>query len=84
MTGDPGMYPEYDLRVEGGGSIYAITMLTEVADAWVSERVDVPDYMWLGEARFAVEPRFVAPIIAAAQSDGLTLNWDALLGGPPR
>jgi hypothetical protein len=70
------LLPEADFTIDGGSSIYRLTINTEAAQQWVEANVDVSDYMWLGRFSFGVEWRYVAEIIAGAQADGLTVSGD--------
>lgn len=63
-----------DFAVDGGGTMYTVTILSEAGQEWVEEHVDVPDWMWLGESIFAVEHRYIADIVVAIQGDGLRVE----------
>lgn len=64
--------PTQDILVRNEGSIVLLEPKTPKADSWLEEHLD-PDAMMFGPA-YAVEPRYVAPIVDGAIADGLKVG----------
>ena len=62
-----------DLAVEPHGSVVLLVPVTAAGRAWVEENVLVEPWQMLGE-KIAMEPRYVAGVLAGAVSDGL--SWE--------
>jgi hypothetical protein len=60
-----------DVRIIGAGNLVQLFLNTPEAHAWVKENVDAPDYLWLGNDSFCVEPRYVNDIVAGMIDAGL-------------
>ena len=69
----PQKTPDVDVEVENHGSIFIFRTLTDTARSWVSENVDLPEYMRLGPDAFTVEHRCAADLASGMQSEGLLL-----------
>lgn len=62
-----------DLKFSNEGSVAMCSVLTEAGAAWIAEHVPTEPWQWLGPS-FAVEPRYVADLAAAASNDGLEVS----------
>jgi hypothetical protein len=60
-----------DFEVSGGGSLYTLLPLTEVARQWVEEHLP-EDRMTFGKA-VVVEHRYIEDIVRGAQADGMVV-----------
>jgi hypothetical protein len=60
---------EVDFLVQNEGTIFLLTPLSSAANEWVSEHLP-EDAMRFGGS-IVVEHRFISPIVAGIQSDGL-------------
>lgn len=63
---------EFDFVVQNEGTIFLLTPLSSAANEWVSEHLP-EDAMWFGSS-VVVEHRYIAPIVAGIQSDGLEVR----------
>jgi hypothetical protein len=61
--------PVVDFLLAHHGSICLLTSLTPAGDAWLDEHIP-PDAPTWGQG-FAIEPRYVEPIIDGLMADGL-------------
>ena len=61
-----------DLSLSNHGSLWLLTPHTEASEQWVDDNLSDARQM-LGRA-IAIEPRYVADIVAGIRADGLTLN----------
>jgi hypothetical protein len=59
--------------VSGGGTVYLFTAETETARAWVDDQVHLEAWQWMGRA-FAVEHRYVGPLVQGMLADGLRVE----------
>lgn len=57
------------MRVENYGSICLVRPETEAEEKWLEDTAP-EDAQWLGNA-LAVEPRYVAGVLEAAEADGI-------------
>jgi hypothetical protein len=55
------------------GSIALITPLTDVAQSWVSEHLELEESLYFCGA-LVVEPRYLDPIVAGMADDGLVIT----------
>ena len=61
-----------DVRILAGGSVFLFVLLTDAAREWVERRVSQDRLMFRGG--LAVEHRYVAPLAAGMQDDGLRIE----------
>lgn len=61
-----------DFAITNHGSIFTIRPLTATAQIWWNHHID-PDALQFGGA-YAVEPRYVEPIVNGMLEEGLTLQ----------
>ena len=50
---------ELDVHVDGGGTVYLVTPISQLANEWVDAHVNLEGWQWLGSS-FSVEHRFIA------------------------
>ena len=62
-----------DIHVDGGGTIYMVTPITQLAKEWVEQHLSLEGWQWLGSA-FAVEHRFIANLVQGMRADGLRVG----------
>jgi len=60
-----------DLVVTGGGTVYLLDPVSDVGKDWCAEHLPEDATRW-GTA-YAVEHRYIGPIIEGAQNDGLVV-----------
>ena len=65
--------PKLDVNVDGGGTVYLFTPITQLAREWVKEHLNLEGWQWLGSS-FAVEHRFVGSLVEGMQGDGLRVG----------
>lgn len=65
-----------DFIIVDNGSIVSFNPKTQAAKDWVSEKLSLESWHWLGNA-FLIERRFACPIIDGIQNDGLTTTMDS-------
>ncbi|HEY5657142.1 MAG TPA: hypothetical protein VIY27_05090 [Myxococcota bacterium] len=63
-----------DATIANHGSVVLLYPATDAARAWLDEHIP-DDAQWFGRS-LAIEPRYVAPIVAMMRDEGLTV-------GPP-
>jgi hypothetical protein len=66
--------PRPDFSALDHGSLVVVTMLSDNAEAWVEEHVEIEAYMRIGDRSFAVEPRYLGPILEGIRDAGLRLE----------
>ena len=64
---------EPDVRVANHGTISMFTPLTEAAEAWVAEHLQLEDWQYLGKS-FSVEHRYARDLATGMQGDGLVVE----------
>lgn len=62
-----------DIIVSDHGSVVMVAPITQDAQTWVAQNVELEPWAWMGGA-FAVEPRFLDNLIDGMQGDGLTVE----------
>jgi hypothetical protein len=62
-----------DISIRNHGSVVVLTGVTPEGRAWLTDNID-PDAMRWGNG-FAVEPRYVGPILDGAADAGLEIRW---------
>lgn len=62
---------QLDFAVDGGGTIYTLTPLSDAANEWIKNHIP-EDAQRLGNS-IAVEHRYIADIVQGAQDDGLAV-----------
>ncbi|MCY2927544.1 MAG: hypothetical protein NT031_19315 [Planctomycetota bacterium] len=65
--------PQVDINVDDEGSVFLFSPITPLAREWVATNLSLEGWQWLGRA-FAVEHRFVAPIVEGMMNDGLRVG----------
>ena len=60
-------------------TIYLLEPITDQAKAWVREHVQYESYQQMGRC-ICVEHRYIEPIVAGMQADGLVLDEDFAVG----
>ena len=63
-----------DVMVEQDG-LFMFTLMTAEARPWVDEMCDVPSYLWLTNATFAMDDRRLAEDIAEGMTDHGLVLW---------
>ena len=59
-----------DVQVDGGGTVYLVTPITQLAKEWVEQHLSLEGWQWLGGG-FAVEHRFITALVNGMMADGL-------------
>lgn len=60
--------------VEHHGSVVVLELNTPEARVWVAEHVVIESWQWLGNYRFACEPRLAVPLLEGAIDEGLSVE----------
>ena len=69
-----------DFKVEHHGTIALVTPMNECASAWWRKHVVSPSWARFGEA-YAVEPRFVQPILDGAEAEAACKSCGQSING---
>ena len=64
-----------DFQINGSGTVYMLSPLTDESKSWVEENVNVPDYA--SADNVPVEHRYIEDVTLGILNDGLT----ALING---
>jgi hypothetical protein len=67
------MHYQSDVTVSGDGTVYLFHPESRAALVWLDDNVHLEGWQWLGRA-FAVEHRFVAPLVEGMLADGLRVE----------
>lgn len=59
-----------DVQVDDCGTLFMVTPLSQLAREWVEQHLSLEGWQWLGFS-FAVEHRFIQPIVEGMVGDGL-------------
>jgi dipeptidase len=62
-----------DLSFQDRGSVWIMRAKTKAGHAWISEKVEVPSYMRIGNG-IAIDHRMVGDIMAGALEEGLSIG----------
>jgi hypothetical protein len=64
---------EHDVRVENHGTVLMFRVLTDAAEEWVDDHLDLEPWQWLGNG-FAVNHHYASDIITGMSRAGLTIT----------
>lgn len=66
--------PPPDVLVIPDGSVVLFQLLTDAAQAFVSENVQLESWQWLGNSAFACDPRFAPELVRGMVESGLAVS----------
>lgn len=67
------MKKQADVLVQGGGSQYMFTPLSQKAKDWVRRHVQIEDWQWINSA-FAVDHHYAENLAQGMKLSGLAVN----------